>query len=248
MLLSADPCLVLGKGWSVFGQRMSQRWGFATLLRDRSKTHRQPTVTCVNHGDTRWDSSATKSHGAVCTSSELPSSCLLVSSYDSRLWEFGHQFSYFPWFPIPLVHPVFLLSSWHLHQEASFSRQLEPNSYGSPKNTARGGRPWLRNQHLCKRSLPLAWSWLAMGRIVPNRNFRCYELEASWECVSTAVLQRCVTKPNHGVFSEEWQKAQPLHNSSYWEMWRCKFAAKEKVTRICQHARCASHSQKEQVF
>jgi len=66
-----------------------------------------------------------------------------------------------------------------------------------------------------------------------------------------ALLPRWTIKPNFGVFSGERQKAHPLHSSSsYWEMWRCTFSAKEKVTRICQHVRCipSSHSQKEQVF
>lgn len=101
------------------------------------------------------------------------------------------------------------------------------------------------------RSLPLAWSWLPTGRIVPIRNVNHYKLEAFHESVSTALLQRCITKANFGAFSGGWQKAHPLHDSSsYWEMWRRKFPAKEKVTRICQHVRClsSSHSQKEQGF
>lgn len=169
-----------------------------SLPRDWSNTHQQPIVICVNCCDIKWDTSATKSHGAGCTASKIHSSCLLISSYDSCLWEFGPQFSYFPWFPVPLVHPTFLLSSWHLHQEASSSRS--PAGTGAQK-ILQGEAVLGSRTSTFARSLPLASSWLATGSIVPIRNFSCYKLEASYESVITTLLQRCVTKPNFGVFS-----------------------------------------------
>lgn len=214
-----------------------------------SNTHQQPIATCVNHGDTKWDTSATKSHGAVCTSSKLHSSCLLVSSYDSCLWEFGHQFFCFG----SRSHLLILRFSSLLG--TYIGKHPPPGSWSpagtGPQKPLQGEAVLGSGTSAFARSLPLAWSWLPTGRIVPIRNVNHYKLEAFHESVSTALLPRCITKANFGAFSGGWQKAHPLHDSSsYWEMWRRKFPAKEKVTRICQHVWClsSSQSQKEQGF
>ena len=193
---------------------MSQRWDFATLCRmtgaTRSSSRLSPAWITVTPSETLLPQSPTG------LSAPLPSFILPSFSFLHKTPVCGNSAT---------SSLIFLGSQSHsfiLHLSSllgTYIRKHPPPGSWSP--TGMGAQKTLQGEALLgsgistfARSLPLTWSWLATGRIVPMRNFSCYELEASYESVSTALLQRCTTKPNFDVISEEWQKAHPLHNSS----------------------------------